>query len=797
MSNRINSRPGWKTDRVERFIALARVIAAFERLWSGLWPATGLIGLWLAAALFGTFARLPGWLHLFLLLLVIVAIADRIFLQWQSFAWPSWQEGARRLERDSTLAHRPISEAEDTLVLGRGNAFAEALWRAHRRAALARITRLRLGLAHPDLAKKDPRGLRFAVLALVVGGVVVAGHNWSARLAGAFRPDFSPAQSARLDAWITPPAYTGEAPLYLGGHTKRILVPQGSQLVIHVHGALAPPRLTSDQGRTPRFAAPSGGHRGEFVNTSALITSQRLTVIADGHTLAHWQIEVQADRPPVVGFAAPPQPTARDATKISILAKDDYGIAKLELSLTPLEGVRKTPVVVALPVDDPSAKTLRETVYEDLTQSPYAGIKVRAILKATDAAGKSGQSAAAIFTLPQRIFTNPLARALVEQRRNLIVGDLAALPNVVATLNALTLAPQYFFADRLGAYLAIRSAYHALLNLHDRHDLVRVEDLLWQTALALDHKDATRLGQQLRALQAMLTKALASGAPQSQINALMQRYQKVLQEYLAKLAQNAAPGAMTSPQPHVRIITGQELQDMMKAIQQLAQIGDRAKAAQLLALLQNLIENMQVQTAQGEMGSGQSAAGKAATDAIKKLGDITGRQRELLDKTYRLRQGDSVPKDGTPKALAEAQSRLKTALGQVLKGLGANHAKIPESLNDAAKAMGKAAEELFARHLYDAGTAQKQALLDLQKGIANLAEQAGSGVAGTASENQDPFGRPQGAQGAISGENLQLPDKSTLKRARQILQELRKRAGESGRSREELDYIDRLLKEFD
>ena len=236
---------------------------------------------------------------------------------------------------------------------------------------------------------------------------------------------------------------------------------------------------------------------------------------------------------------------------------------------------------------------------------------------------------------------------------------------------------------------------------------------------------------------------------------------------------------------------------MMKAIQQLAQIGDRAKAAQLLALLQNLIENMQVQTAQGEMGGGQSAAGKAATDAIKKLGDITVRQRELLDKTYRLRQGDSVPKDGTPKALAEAQSRLKTALGQVLKGLGANHAKIPESLNDAAKAMGKAAEELFARHLYDAGTAQKQALLDLQKGIANLAEQAGSGVAGTASENQDPFGRPQGAQGAISGENLQLPDKSTLKRARQILQELRKRAGESGRSREELDYIDRLLKEFD
>ena len=796
MSNRINSRPGWKTDRVERFIALARGIVAFERLWPALWPATGLVGLWLAAGLFGVLTLLPAWLHLFLLLLVIVATADRLLAQGQSFVWPSWQDGARRLECDSTLAHRPISEAEDTLALGRGNAYAEALWRAHRRAALARITRLRLGLAHPGLAKKDPRGLRFVVLALLAGSVVVAGRNWPARLASAFLPDFTGAQSAHLDAWITPPAYTGEAPLYLSGQATHIQVPQGSQLVIRVYGALAPPRLTRDQGHLPRFTAASAGH-GEFTSSERLTTSGPIAVIADGHTLARWQIDVAADRPPVVSFAAPPQPTARDATKVSILAKDDYGIARLELSLTPLDGVRKTPEVVSLPVDDPSAKTLHETVYEDLTQSPYAGIRVRAILKATDAAGKSGQSAAAIFTLPQRIFTNPLARALVEQRRDLIVGDLAAIPKVVTTLNALTLAPQYFYGDRLGAYLAIRSAYHALRNLHDRHDMIRVEDLLWQTALALDHKDASNLAQQLRALQAMLTKALASGAPQSQITQLMQRYQKVLQDYLAKLAQNAAPGAMTSPPPHVRIITGQELKDMMKAIEQLAQVGDRAKAAQLLALLQNLLENMQVQTAQGATGAGQSTAGKAATEAIKKLGDITGRQRELLDKTYRLRQGDSVPRDGTPQALAQAQTGLKGELGQVLGALGASHAKIPESLKDAAKAMGQAAQELFNRHLYAAGTAQKKALEDLQKGVASLAQEAGSGLSGAAAQNQDPFGRPQGAQGAISGENLELPDKSTLKRARQILQELRKRAGERGRPKEELDYIDRLLKEFD
>ena len=35
-----------------------------------------------------------------------------------------------------------------------------------------------------------------------------------------------------------------------------------------------------------------------------------------------------------------------------------------------------------------------------------------------------------------------------------------------------------------------------------------------------------------------------------------------------------------------------------------------------------------------------------------------------------------------------------------------------------------------------------------------------------------------------------------LQRARDILNELRKRAGEQGRGKEELDYIDRLLKQF-
>jgi hypothetical protein len=43
---------------------------------------------------------------------------------------------------------------------------------------------------------------------------------------------------------------------------------------------------------------------------------------------------------------------------------------------------------------------------------------------------------------------------------------------------------------------------------------------------------------------------------------------------------------------------------------------------------------------------------------------------------------------------------------------------------------------------------------------------------------------------------VKVPQESDLQRAREILQELRKRAAERNRPKEELDYIDRLLKRF-
>ena len=61
---------------------------------------------------------------------------------------------------------------------------------------------------------------------------------------------------------------------------------------------------------------------------------------------------------------------------------------------------------------------------------------------------------------------------------------------------------------------------------------------------------------------------------------------------------------------------------------------------------------------------------------------------------------------------------------------------------------------------------------------------------------RDPFGRPTSSNGTVDQSGVRIPDENTLQKSRQILDELRRRAGERSRPLIELDYIERLLKRF-
>ena len=780
------SQPGWRTDshvhaRLNRATGLARFVLAVERVMPALWPAIGVIGVYFAAALFGLFLVVPWILQSLVLALAITATGLALENGFRDMRWPSWQDAARRLERDSALSHRPISEGDDRLLAGGGDPVAMELWARHQARALPGP--LHVAWPNPDFDSRDPHRLHLVLLVLLAASLIVARGDWRARLAGAF--DSGAAAGISLDAWVDPPPYTGLAPIYLPQDERQeIAVPIGSILNLRAHGASHAPGVSIGDMHPPRFA----GEAGEYAAIAKLTHDGRVRVQASGHRIGYWNLRVIPDRVPVIAFTQPPSVTERDAVKFAFKASDDYGVVSALVVIRP-HGKQAAPLIVDLPLAP--AKTVDQTSYSDLTGHPYAGLMVDAHLEARDGAGQVGMSKTITFRLPERVFTDPLARALIEQRQALATSvDRDGRRAVADMLGALTIAPEKFYADQMGVYAGIRAAYWGVRSAHAVSDLEQVENLLWQIAMAVEQKGMLTAANSLRELQALITAAMAAHAPQPVIDQLLQRYNQAMQRYLEALLQNAQKSSRPQANdPNAKNLNSSDLDQMMKAIQQLAASGNREAAAQMLAALQNMLENMQVSISPSGNGQGGEQKNSQLNQAIQQYGDLMGQQRALMDKTLRQQQGNGDPKDGGAQGLAKQQDQLHQKLNQAMQKLG----KSGEALGKAGEAMQQAQKSLNSKDLANAGNAEANALQELRKGADALAkEMQTNGNNNQAQGQEDPLGRGENGPGNM----IKLPDANDLARARDILQELRRRAGQRSRPPQELDYLDRLLKEF-
>ncbi|MCX7280467.1 MAG: DUF4175 family protein [Alphaproteobacteria bacterium] len=768
---------GFPANQLERRVALARGVLAIERLLPLLWPAFCFFGFYLALALTDIFAFIPWPIQALLLASTVTAGALALYEDFENFAWPRSLDAARRLERDSGLAHRPISERDDVLV--DDDPVARALWDLHRARSLPQ--KFRIGLPHTCIAARDPQGLRWYLLIAVAVGLVLARGDTGARLASAF--DSGAGAAASMDAWIDPPPYTGLPLTSLHiGNTSIIQVPQGSVLNLRVHSAPRTPGLAAGNNAAPRFA----GEDGEYSSNVILSTGARVRVQVGGHAIGKWNIQAVADAVPTIALTATPSPTEQKATKFIFKSSDDYGIAKVRAVLTPQRGQGK-PLVVELPLPESNAKAIDQNSYVDLTGHPYAGLTVTGYLEARDAIGQTGVSAPVAFKLPARVFTDSLARALIEQRQQLATSDAAGRKIMLLTLDALTIAPEKFYEGKNDIFLALRRAFNGVKNAKTDLDIARVETILWETALKLERGGLLSAAEELRKLQIMITAALASGAPQDVIDELLKRYNEAMQKYMASLAANPpAPGEQQPLPPDAKTIGQNDIQTMLDMIKKLTQAGDRQKAAQLLAMLQSMLENMRMSQGQNGQGSPQN---KALNEKLQKYGSLMGKQRALLDKTFRQRQGQTDPKDGGPQGLQKQQNKLEKELQDSLKGMDGKSA---QKLREAGKAMGDAQSALGKKDLTNAGSSQNQALDALRQGAQALADESQQGL-GKQSGGQDPLGR---GNAPLGNSGVKIPGPADLARARAILEELRRRAAQMNRSQQERDYLDRLLKAF-
>jgi uncharacterized protein (TIGR02302 family) len=156
-------------------------------------------------------------------------------------------------------------------------------------------------------------------------------------------------------------------------------------------------------------------------------------------------------------------------------------------------------------------------------------------LTARDDAGQEGSSEAREVTLPQRAFNKPLARALIELRRWLVL-DVTDRPRVQTALDALLIEPAEYTKEA-GAYLSLKIITEKLRSARGDPRLLEVVDDLWQLALLLEDGDLSDAERQLRAAQDRLQQAMERGADQEELSRLTQELREAMNRFMRELAE--------------------------------------------------------------------------------------------------------------------------------------------------------------------------------------------------------------------------------------------------------------------
>ena len=197
--------------------------------------------------------------------------------------------------------------------------------------------------------------------------------------------------------------------------------------------------------------------------------------------------------------------------------------------------------------------------------------------------------------------------------------------------------------DDVGNYLALRSAYHRLVDARDDDALRGVVDYLWTIALGIEDGDLSLAAQELRAAQEALRQALENGASDEEIARLTQELREAMQKFLQALAEEARRNpqmARCRPARTRRCSARRICERMLDQIENLAKTGARDAARQLLSELQNMLENLQA----GRPMNGDQQNGEQMMQSLEQLGDMIRKQQELMDKTFRADRG--AGKDG-------------------------------------------------------------------------------------------------------------------------------------------------------
>lgn len=795
-----------------------------ERLARAFWPVWSLCLLAVSALSLDLLSPLPLEAAWAVLAAFVLAALVMFAFGWRQFRAPSRAEAMARL--DASLPGQPLSALADDMAIGGQDPAARAVWQAHRKRMAERAAAARMVQPDLKLAPRDPFGLRFlALTALLVA--LMFGSVW--RLVSLTPFGASPAEAMMTgptwEGWAQPPLHTGKPALYLNDIAAGPLdLPRGTRVQVRLYGDVGTLTLTETVS-----AALTPPPASEAMHSFDVLQDGAIAI--NGPQGRTWQVIALKDMPPKISITGAITRERDGKMKLPFAAEDDFaiasGTAKLTLDLgqidrrfglTP-EPEARPPLVLDLPLPISGNRArFEDALIEDLSDHPWANLPVQIRLDVQDAQGQTGLSETLATTLPGKRFFDPLAAAIIELRRDLL-WTRSNGPRSSQIFKAITHHPEDLIRDdtafaRLKTVIGQLEAAGKGLSAEARDALAKE---LWEIALLVEEGDLASARERLARAQERLNEAIRNGADPAEIQSLMEELRAATDDYMRLLAQEAErnPDGAEADASERMQVTGDQIQEMMDEIQRLMEEGKMAEAAEAMAMLQKLLENLQITEGDGGSGGPQMPGMKGLQETLRD-------QQGLSDEAFRNLQGEGQPSpdpetgEGNPEgedegSLADRQKALQDRLGRLndgpLPGPGSDAGKAGrEALGEAERRMAEAERALRDGDLSGALDRQAEAMDAMREGMRALGEAQAEAErreeGGTETETRedtgrDPLGREPGMNGRRIGSDrnlAQAPD--VQRRAQDLLDEIRRRAGEQDRSQTERDYLRRLLDLF-
>lgn len=815
-------------------IGLSGVALNLERLVRAYWPAVMLGLTILSLLIWQTHLLLPTPLDL-----GFYAALSGLFLWYlwwglRSFTLATRDQAILRLDANAkdnpiiALVDRPLSGADDADTL--------ELWQLHQQRMAAVAQKVDVPAPHVRLARRDPWALRLIALLFFASAIFFGRANTGQSLTETLQ-DLASGTSGTVvsyEAWADPPAYTRVPSIYLNTlDAGRLLeLPVGTELTLRSYGAFEL-EIVSDVATLTEDQKILTEERSFKVAQSGTVALKK-----GFRTVAQWQIKVIPDTPPTVELIGEITRTVQGSVQMPYAAKDDYGVTggTVLISLDMKALVRRyglalapestAPIAFELPIPfNADTKDFSETVVEDLSKHPWAGLPVKIDLRVEDAAGNTASIEPVFMAMPGKRFFDTLAAALVEQRRD-ILWNRDNIDRVGMILRTLTHLPEDGFPNKK-AYLMARSVIKHIGYVDVRPiDDATVQDIsetLWWAALLIEDGDLSDAAARLKRAQERLSEAMKNGATDDEIAELMEELRKATDDYMRQLAENAKPQDEQADNQNTQQISPGMIQEMMDRIQELMEQGRMAEAQELLDQLQQMLENMQVTKGGSGKGDQQQGEGEGLQDTLREQQDLADQNFQEMQEEFNRNQEtqnqqgqQEGQKNGEGQSdgesdLAGRQEALRGLMQQQLDGLSPDDSETGQSareaLREAERQMGQARDNLQDGRGAEALDNQADAVEALRQGMQKLNEanqQAGGGQRREGQDNgetagpdgQDPLGRSTARRGAAQSNKTLLQSDEQLRRSKEILDEIRRRSGERNRPKLELDYLDRLLDRF-